>query len=157
MAENGNLYSPQSLYQRAVEYILTMPKTERQVRLWLMRKTADRNEIDAITDKLKEYDFINDANYAQLFADAKKGKMAAGMIRNKLLMNGVKSEIIEKVTADITGQNELAAAMAEKYLRSKPKNPETRSKLFRHLLSKGFDYELSGEVANECWHRHCGG
>jgi regulatory protein len=154
--ENESLHNSVSLYQRAVEYVLIMPKTERQVRLWLSRKTADGNEIDAVIERLKEYGFVDDENYARLFVDAKKDKIAVGMIKNKLIINGVKSEIIERAVAGITEQSDLAAAAAEKYLRSKQKTPEIRGKLFRHLLSKGFGYEISGEVSNECWHRHCG-
>jgi regulatory protein len=146
----------EDLYNRAVEYILSMPKTEKAVRLWLQRKTADKNEIETLIAKLKEYNFIDDISYAGMYVDSKQNKMAVGMIRNKLSQSGVKYDIIDTALAGVVEQNELAVATAEKYLRGKQKTPEIKGKLFRHLLTKGFSYELSGEASNECWNRHCG-
>lgn len=133
-----------------------MPKTEKGVRLWLSRKTVDKDEIEDLIVRLKEYNFIDDTNYAKMFVEAKKGKMATGMIKNKLLQKGVKYDIITNAVGEVGDQRELAEATAEKYLRGKPKTPEIKGKLFRYLLGRGFDYELCGEVSNENWHRHCG-
>jgi regulatory protein len=149
-----------SLYERAVEYVLSIPKTERQVRLWLARKNADPNVggngADEIIARLKECGFIDDENYAKLYVEAKRNKLGAGAIKNKLQVAGVKYDIINGAVECIGDQRNLAAVTAEKYLRNKPHTPEIKSKLFRYLLSKGFDFEQCGEVSNECWHRHCG-
>ncbi len=51
-----------SLYERAVAYILNMPKTEKQVRQWYARKTMDQTLIDADINRLIEYNLINDAD-----------------------------------------------------------------------------------------------
>lgn len=144
------------LYERAVEYILSMPKTERQVRLWLRRKDTVGADADEIVARLKEYNFIDDENYARMFVEAKRNKMGAGVIKNKLLTGGVGYDTITAALADVTDQRDLAVATAEKYLRSKPHTPEIKGKLFRHLLSKGFEFEQCGEVSNECWNRHSG-
>ena len=146
-----------ALYERAVAYILMMPKTERQVRLWLRRKKVDETTADEIIERLRDNNFIDDENYARLFVEAKRNKMGAGVIKNKLRTGGVKYDIITAAVADVGDQHELALATAEKYLRGKPHTPEIKSKLFRYLLAKGFEFEEVEEVSNECWNRHSGG
>jgi regulatory protein len=145
-----------ALYERAVEYVLSMPKTERQVQLWLARKKADRAEADEIIARMKDCGFIDDENYAEMFVEAKRNKMGAGVIKNKLLLNGVRYDTADTAVGTVGEQHGLAVITAEKYLKNKPKDTETKSKLFRHLLSKGFDFEECGEVLNECWNRHSG-
>lgn len=140
-----------SLYERAVAYILNMPKTEKQVRQWYARKTMDQTLIDADINRLIEYNLINDADYAQMYVEAKKDKMGVGMIRNKLRINGVASEIIESAVAVIDNQYDFALRCVQKYMRTKDKTPENKSKLFRWLLGKGVAYDLCVEVVNEYW------
>ena len=140
-----------SLYERAVAYILNMPKTEKQVRQWYARKTMDQTLIDADINRLIEYNLINDADYAQMYVEAKKDKMGVGMIRNKLRINGVASEIIESAVAVIDNQYDFALRCVQKYMRTKDKTPENKSKLFRWLLGKGVAYDLCMEVVDEYW------
>lgn len=140
------------LYEKAVAYVLTMPKTEKQVRQWFAKKTTDQALIDADIARLKEYNLLNDAEYAQAFVQCKKDKMGVGLIKNKLRLNGVAPDLIEKAVAAVDDQADLARACAEKYLRHKERTPETKAKLFRWLLSKGLAYEVCTEVVNEYWH-----
>ena len=141
-----------SLYERAVAYILNMPKTEKQVRQWYARKTNDQSVIEADIARLQEYNLINDADYAQMYVEAKKDKMGVGMIRNKLRMNGVASAIIENAVAAIDNQHDFALNCVNKYMRTKTKTPENKSKLFRWLMGKGIAYDLCTEVIDEYWH-----
>ena len=140
-----------SLYERAVAYILNMPKTEKQVRQWYARKTMDQTLIDADINRLIEYNLINDTDYARMYVEAKKDKMGVGMIRNKLRINGVASEIIESAVAVIDNQYDFALRCVQKYMRTKDKTPENKSKLFRWLLGKGVAYDLCMEVVDEYW------
>lgn len=141
-----------SLYERAVAYILNMPKTEKQVRQWYARKTNNQAVIDADIARLKEYNFINDEDYARMYVEAKRDKMGIGMIRNKLRVNGIASAVIEQAVSVIDNQYEFAMNCVDKYMRSKEKTPENKSKLFRWLLGKGITYDLCSEVVNEYWH-----
>ena len=144
--------TPVSLYERAVAYILSMPRTEKQMRQWYARKTQDQALIEADIARLIEYNFINDENYAQMFVEAKKNKMGVGMIRNKLRLNGVNNSVVEIAVADVDNQHDYALSCVEKYMRTKEKTPENKSKLFRWLLGKGIVYDLCVEVIDEYWH-----
>ena len=152
VAETKAAKTPVSLYERAVAYVLTMPKTEKQVRQWYARKTNDQALIDADIARLQEYNLINDADYAQMYVEAKKNKMGIGMIRNKLRMNGVDSALIEAALTAIDDQHDFALNCVQKYMRSKTMTPENKSKLFRWLMGKGIAYDLCMEVIDEYWH-----
>ena len=141
-----------SLYERAVAYVLTMPRTEKQMRQWYARKTCEQGLIDADIQRLKDYNFIDDKEYARMYVEAKKHKMGLGMIRNKLRMNGVAAELIENALLGIESQFDFALSCVNKYMRTKEKTPENKSKLFRWLLGKGIAYDLCMEVINEYWH-----
>ncbi len=141
-----------SLYERAVAYVLNMPKTEKQVRQWYARKTDDYALIETDIARLKDYNLINDTDYAQMYVEAKKTKMGIGMIRNKLRVNGVATEIIENAVSMIDNQYDFALSCVNKYMRNKDKTPENKSKLFRWLMSKGIAYDLCAEVIDEYWH-----
>ena len=140
-----------SLYEKAVVYILNMPKTEKQMRQWYARKTSDQSLIDADILRLKEYNFINDEDYARMYVEAKKEKMGVGMIRNKLRVNGVEHALIEQAVEVIGSQYNFALSCVEKYMRNKDKTPENKNKLFRWLVGKGISYDLCTEVINEYW------
>lgn len=140
-----------SLYERAVAYVLNLPKTEKQVRQWYARKTNDQSLIETDIARLKEYGLINDDDYARMYVEAKKEKMGIGMIRNKLRLNGVATDLIETAVAVIDNQYDFALICVNKYMRNKTKTPENKSKLFRWLLSKGIAYDLCMEVINEYW------
>ncbi len=143
--------TPVSLYERAVAYILNMPKTEKQVRQWYARKTNDQAMIDTDIARLKEYNLINDEDYARMYVEAKREKMGVGMIRNKLRVNGVEASLIEQAVSVIENQYDFAMNCVNKYMRSKEKSPENKSKLFRWLLGKGIAYDACVEVINEYW------
>lgn len=141
-----------TLYEKAVAYILTIPKTEKQVRQWYARKTNDQSVIDADVQRLKDYNLLNDEEYARMYVEAKKDKMGIGMIRNKLRLNGIEHGIIERAVAVIESQYDFALGCVEKYMRNKEMTPENKSKLFRWLMGKGIGYDLCVEVINEYWH-----
>ena len=150
--ENKNSKQKVSLYERAVAYILNLPKTEKQVRQWYARKTNDQSMIETDIARLIEYGLLNDEEYARMYVEQKKDKMGAGMIRNKLRINGIAAEIIEKAVAVIDNQYDLALNCVNKYMRKKDKTPGNKSKLFRWLLGKGIAYDLCMEVIDEYWH-----
>ena len=60
-------------------------------------------------------------------------------------------EVIEQAVSVIGSQFDFAVSCVEKYMRTKDKTPENKSKLFRWLLGKGIAYDLCTEVVNEYW------
>jgi len=128
---------------------LATPKTKRQVEQYLRRKQIDPDEAEDIIKRLVDLNYINDAVYAELFTQSKSTKMGKRVIKSKLFMRGVSSELIEQEVSKIEDQTELCKYTAEKYMRNKTRDIKTLNKLFGHLLNKGFGSEEIQEVMKE--------
>jgi regulatory protein len=137
------------LFQKSIEYVLRSPKTERQVRTWLFKKRKEGEflDIDAIITKLKDLGYINDLEYATRFAETKQTKLGHRNIKNKLAIKGIAREHID--TLETPDQTDLAKTLAEKYMRGKNRDQKTFQKLYRFLLSKGFDYDTINHVTQK--------
>ncbi|MCL2569747.1 MAG: RecX family transcriptional regulator [Firmicutes bacterium] len=139
------------LYLKALGYILKSPRTEREITIYLYKKDASSETVGKIIERLKTMNYINDEAYAKMFTEQKSGKLGIGAIRSKLTFRGIHMEIIDRSLDEVENQtqDELAQAVAEKYMRNKDRDPKTLQKLYRHLASKGFDFELCSRVVEE--------
>ncbi|MCL2587461.1 MAG: RecX family transcriptional regulator [Firmicutes bacterium] len=138
------------MFEKALNYVLSYPKTERQVRQWLSGKGATLEEADEVVEKLKDYGYINDEGYAKLFVEQQRSKQGRGAILTKMYQKGLSREIIEANTAEIDEaiQKDLAKQVAQKWMQGREDSRETRRKLFGHLMRKGFEIDLVRSVVN---------
>lgn len=145
-ANNNNVQKDDNLFQKTLEYVLRAPKTEQQVKQWLFKKRKEGEflPIDEIINRLKDLGYINDADYAVRFAEAKSTKYGMKTIKAKLMIKGISREYIDEL--ETPDQTDLAHALAEKYMRNKTPSLKTFEKLYRYLLSKGLNYDIIGAV-----------
>ena len=75
---------------------------------------------------------------------AKKINMRATRKIMELKNKGLSDEAIDGALSSIDSdrEKETAKAVFEKYMRGKTADKPTLQKAYRHLLSKGFDYEV---------------
>ena len=146
---SNNIQINEVIFQKAIEYVLRAPKTERQVRTWLFkkRKEGEYLDIDAIINKLKDLGYINDAEYAARFAEAKQNKYGMRNIKQKLAIKGIAREHVD--TLESPDQTELARTLAQKYMRNKELDQKVLQKLYRFLLSKGLSHDTIPPIINE--------
>ena len=137
-------------FNKALEYLLTSPKTELQIKQYLYKKQLDPNTITTIITRLKKYNYINDADYAQNFAQTKSTKLGRKNIQAKLMQKGINRDIITESVNEIGDQTDLVRATAEKYMRNKTPSRETFAKLYRYLIGKGFDFDTASAIMDEC-------
>lgn len=138
---------------RAVKLLAAKPRSVRELRERLLEKLwTDEAIVDAVIEKLKDYKYLDDEQYANDFAVAQlrqkpqgKRRLQQTMSRKKLDKETVETAIIGAF--EELPENELIAVAIEKRLRSKGK-PETRDeakKFYDHLLRQGFGYDLIRE------------
>jgi len=125
-------------FNKTLEYVLRSPKTEQQVKQYLYKKQLETQTINSIITRLKNLNYINDAEYAERYVQSKSTKYGSRVIKQKLQVKGIKCDQI-----DAGDQTELARSLAEKYMRSGQKN---KQQLYRYLLAKGFDYDIVERV-----------
>ncbi len=140
----------QKTFDRAVNLLTYKPRSVRELRERLLEKSWTNLEIiDSVIEKLKEYNYLNDEQFAKDFAASKIRQKPIGkrVLQQKLATKKLDRETVEKIleTAfEETTEADLIERAAAKRLRLKGK-PETREdskKFFDYLMRQGFGYEL---------------
>ncbi len=135
---------------RAVKLLAAKPRSVLELRERLLEKLwTDESIVDAVIEKLKEYKYLDDQQFARDLAVSKlrqkpqgKRRLQQSLSQKKLNRETVDQAIIsafEKLPE--TDQIDLAI---EKRLRLKGK-PETRDdlkKFYDHLMRQGFGFDL---------------
>ena len=128
---------------KAMSYLSKSPKTKREIARYLAGKGYLPAVVDYALGKLTEYGFADDEAYAKSYVEAAKGKKGARLIRMELRARGADEQAAEAALGGIGDESASARAVAAKYLRNKDGSRETAVKAYRHLLSKGFDYDTA--------------
>ncbi len=129
-------------FNKALKYVCRAMKTKWQVKDYLIKKGFNEQASWHAVDKLKEYNFVNDVEYAKNYIESVCKTHGKNLIKNKLISKGVSREDIEKAYEKLE-INFFSSAkfVAEKYLKNKEKTKENTLKACRFLVSKGFSYE----------------
>lgn len=137
-------------------------RSEKEIRDYLKnlsfkRKLKERDElsevvIEALIEKLKKRDLVNDLRFAREWTDARRKSRKKGInaIKAELFQKGIAREIIEEVlNAESEISEEFLAIQAlEKKLPLWRNIPEMeyKQKALRFLMGKGFSYDLAKQV-----------
>lgn len=134
----------ETAFDKALSHISAAMKTEREVRDHLKKKGYLPNVEEYVVGKMKEYGFLDDEAYARAYAESMSKRKGSRLIVMELKQKGVSDEIIEEVVSGLSGEEEAAASVLEKYLRGKDRtDKKVIQKAYAHLLSKGFDYDTA--------------
>ena len=129
------------------------PRSEREISTRLKSKGYKDNVRKHLLDSLKNEGLVNDLKFAGQLIDSSlsgnpKGKLVLKVeLRNK----GIQEEIIEKAfseKADQLDEKRIATGLVKEKLSETPKSEIGKGKLFRYLVSRGFDPEMAEEVIN---------
>lgn len=129
--------------QKAKDYALKIftyrPRTEYEFRGKLKEKGFNQQIIQETIAFLKDYDFINDLEFAKRWVESRNKLKPTGSwrLKQELKLKGISEIIIDTVLADITTEGESALAM-ELALKKTNKNPIKEEKLTAFLVRRGF-------------------
>lgn len=130
-------------------------KTEKEVIEKLREKGYGDKAINKSIQFLKEYNFINDMNYAKAYINDKLNSFGSQKIKYTLIQKGISKEILEEALADLNKDNERKTAfnLAKKKLdiirKRENDSYKISGKLYRYLTSKGYGYDIVNEVVKE--------
>lgn len=138
---------------RAVKLLAAKPRSVRELRERLLEKSwTDETIVDGVLEKLKDYKYLDDEQFAHDLAVSQlrqkpqgKRRLQQTMSRKKLdkeIVDTAISEAFEKLP-----EEDLIVLAIEKRLRLKG-IPQTRAdtkKFYDHLLRQGFGYDLIRE------------
>src|SRR5574344_416704 len=91
-------------FERAVDVISKIPKTERQLKEYLKDKGYMPKIIDSVIQKMLDYHYIDDEYYAQTFVEMRANKCGKFRLKNDLKAKGIKDSVIEKVLGELNDQ-----------------------------------------------------
>ncbi len=130
---------------KALVFVSLTPKTKKQVRDHLTKKGYLPIVIDYVLEKMSNYKFVDDESYASSYCEAASKKKGKKLIKLELRAKGVADEDMQSALDEVDddSQRDVARSLLQKYMRGKHADKETLQKAFRHLLSKGFDYETA--------------
>jgi regulatory protein len=135
-AENEKL----TAFDRSLKYLSNL-KTEKQVKDYLLSKGFTGKTVKYCISKLKDYEYIDDEAYANVYIQFHSNKKGKRLIKYELKAKGVNEEIIEKLLNKLEYNTDNLLYLAEKFVKNKPRDKKTAQKLFTHLMSKGFEYD----------------
>jgi len=122
----------------------------------LAAKRVEPAAIETVLAELGEQGYLDDASYAQRFAEDRRRLDAWGAerIERKLVSLGIDRELIAAAIGeqDHTGEMEAALEILTRRFPQPPRTPRDRDRALGVLVRKGYDLEL----AHEALRRHAG-
>lgn len=131
----------------AYKAVAARDRTETELRAFLERKRAEPEAIDAAVAELREAGYVDDARYAERFAEDKRliERWGSERIERDLLRRGVPAELVARALLAQDPAAELAAAcdlLAERFRGGLPDERE-RDRAWRLLVRRGYEPELA--------------
>jgi regulatory protein len=139
-------------------------RSEREIRDYLKRlsfkrKIKEQDElsevvVEALIEKLKKRDLINDLRFAKEWVEARRRSKKKGInaLKSELFQKGIYREVVEEVLSNEaeSGLDEISLAKEalEKKLRvwKNLPQPEFKQKAIQFLMRKGFNYDIAKQV-----------
>lgn len=127
----------------AMKFLSYRMRTEKELRDKLREKEVPQDCIEGAVEKLKEIGYLNDREFAELYAQELLGKYGQRVAVQKLMQKGIPRDIAEEA-AKGAGQEAsvldgYVARLKQKYRNEEP--GKAKQKMIRALMARGFEYE----------------
>lgn len=131
-------------YNQAIRYLSYRPRSEREVRDYLVKKSLDEDMVGQIIGRLQRAGLLNDQEFAAGWVANRQllRPRSRRRLEQELMAKGVPGEQIGAALAGLDPEEELRALMeviAKKRRLSQYQEPE---KLVGYLARQGYGYEL---------------
>lgn len=130
-------------------------KSEKELRDKLLAKGYDIPVINRVIIFLKEYNFVDDSKFAELYIKERIEREGLGKIKFSLIRKGIAEEIIKNKIQDINRDSIIDTALSigrKKYEMLVKKEEDKRKvskKLGEYLVRRGYSWEEVKSVINK--------
>jgi regulatory protein len=144
--------------QRAFRYLGRRLLSENELRVKLKQKKYDENIIDETIEYLKEKEYLNDLEFANVFSseNIRNKFWGKNKVKAELMRKGVNNEIISQVLSkkfpegnDLNNAIELAQKKYRMLSKRNLEQKKIKEKMISFLFSKGYDYEVIKEALEQ--------
>ncbi len=153
LAELENESQFGKLYTRSLEYVLIRPRSQRELRDYLYRKTRDTRTkmgtikkgvspelTERVFNRLLEKGYLDDEKFAQFWVENRNTRKGTSLrkLQSELMAKGVERSIIEHALQDTdrSDTDEL-----QKIILKKASRYSDEQKLMAYLVRQGFSYD----------------
>ena len=139
-------------FNKSIKYLSKSKKSTFEVKEYLRKKNLYNDPFDDYTIEeciklLKEYNYINDYDYAVSFLNTYKNNKGPNYIKEKLVNKRIHQDIINEVMKMLDNEEEKAMNIALKIKNVEGFNKQPilkqKTKIYNKLISLGFDSSLS--------------
>jgi regulatory protein len=138
---------------RAIKLLAAKPRSVAELRERLLEKLwTDEGIVDDVIQRLKEYGYLNDEQYASDLALSRLRQRPQGKRRlqqtlsQKQLDKAIVEDAIKSAFEKIPEEDLITAAIEKRVrLKGRPQTREDLKKFYDHLLRRGFSYSLIRE------------
>ncbi len=126
-------------------------RTEAELRKKLAEREYEASEIDEALDFLKEYHYVDDAEYTRRYIRAASSRKSIRRICQDLQMKGVEREILDLCLeeADVDEDTLIRACLQKKgYRAGEQMDTDLCRKVMASLVRKGFSFDAIRRVMN---------
>ena len=134
------------------------PRSEKEIRDRLIYKGFDRDAVDSVVSQLKEKSFIDDYDFARLWAGSRLQSSGKGFIKIKqeLLQKGVSEDIIDRVIIRIKesfDEYDSANSLIKRrlVLMAGLDRGKALQRLYAYLKRRGFSGDTISRILNETY------
>ena len=143
-------------YDKAIVFLTRNDRTEHEVREKLSKSGYSESITQAVIDKLLEYGYVDDEDYAKRYLEHLIGKGKGRFsVRESMIRKGLPSELVT-FTIEDEYSKELEYEIAEKIaltvlsgLDENEDKAKVSAKINRRLMGRGFAYDVISDVMNE--------
>jgi len=121
-------------FNKAIKYLGTRLHSRKEIIFYLSGKGYESGVVNEVMDKLEEYKYINDENFAGEFIKSYSKKYGRHYVVSRLKEYGVDREIIDNLMN--YSDEESIKRVTEKYLSAR--KGVTKQKLYNYLYGKGY-------------------
>lgn len=139
----------ETFFANALNFLSFRPRSEKEIKDHFRKKKIDDKKLSELVNKLKEKGLIDEEKFCEWWVEQRQTFRPKGrrMLEQELWQKGIHRDIINKVLhkAKIAeSEKEICLTLAQKWLAKHHlslKEPKDKERLFRHLASRGFDFE----------------
>ena len=137
------------LYQRALEWMLLRPRSERELSDYLRKKVyekgLERGFIEDVICRLKDKGYVDDRRFSEYYVEnrvVKKG-ISRKRLRMELMKKGICAAVVDEVLNGRNDEDEIRKIVAKK------RGKYDDEKLTAYLCRQGFSYELVRKIVSK--------
>ena len=141
VSELKRLSGDDKIYSAVLRYLAMRARSEWEITTYLTRKEADGALQEQILNKLRDYGYVNDENFARSWVENRRllRPISLRKLQQELQIKHISSDIISLVLQDDTTDEQTVLLQLIERKRRQSRYQDNQ-KLMQYLASQGFGY-----------------